>query len=519
MVIHRNQTKHIAKKIFLLRIYLALLFVFLSAIVLLTGINIAVAQSDSQVENLSPTPYRVGEKLTYNVSFGKFKNAAYAETYVVSRGKLGERDAIELRSKIKTNDFIGAAFYFVDESRTTFVSAESGFPLYIRKTSNVSGLPIVKSESYLSAPAVNYDYLTLIYQARNIGGSGNFSLFEDEKNYSVSFLNTGSEKVLTDAGEFETNVSSVASDYLTEKGIKELKVNFSIDADRIPVLIRIRTDKGDFRAELASIQNSDENPSKEPTPEPTPSTTPAPTPKPVSTPAPYVENQPLSDDIPFRLGESLEYKVASSGQTISYVTLQAKARKQFSRLDSLELNASITQTETGNNVFNLNDGIVALVNPDSLAPQFIELKFTGSLSQFNQTAQFDQKAGSVTFNGITSPDIPVGTHSLLSLAYAIRSFNLKPSRDPNNPVNDTRVAVFFDGAATVVTIRPSNAEILAFDGEKILAQMVSITTGNPNFDRYNVKLWLSVDENRLPLKLTAGKYQADLIKRSNSFQR
>jgi hypothetical protein len=40
--------------------------------------------------------FRVGERLTYNFSFEKFKDVAYAELYVVSRGKLEGKDAIEL---------------------------------------------------------------------------------------------------------------------------------------------------------------------------------------------------------------------------------------------------------------------------------------------------------------------------------------------------------------------------------------------------------------------------------------
>src|SRR6185369_14665958 len=90
------------------------------------------AQSLEKTENLSPTPFRIGEKLTYTVSFGRIKNAGFAEVYVVSRGKLDGRDAVELHSKFKTNELVSAAFYLLDETRTTFASADTGLPLYIR---------------------------------------------------------------------------------------------------------------------------------------------------------------------------------------------------------------------------------------------------------------------------------------------------------------------------------------------------------------------------------------------------
>jgi len=177
----------------------------------------------------------------------------------------------------------------------------------------------------------------------------------------------------------------------------------------------------------------------------------------------------------------------------------------------LLLTAAVTETQPGQQILVLNDGITAQVNPDSLAPQQIDLKFTGILSAYNSTAQFDQRAGSATYNNANRVEVPVGTHSLLSLAYAIRSFNLKPSKDPNNPVNDTRVAVFLDKQAYVFTLRPSNAVFINLQGEKISAQLISITTGNPTIDRLNLRLWLGNDEKRLPLRLAAGAYQADLI--------
>ncbi len=88
----------------------------------------------------------------------------------------------------------------------------------------------------------------------------------------------------------------------------------------------------------------------------------------------------------------------------------------------------------------------------------------------------------MNYNNAKGVEVPVGTHSLLSLAYAIRSFNLKPSKDASNPVNDTRVAVFLDTKAYVFTLRPSNADIINLQGEKVSAQLISISTGNPAID-------------------------------------
>jgi len=475
-------------------------------------LNKVSAQNMPVAAPLSTSIFRIGERLTYNISFEKFNNAGYAEIYVVSRGKLAEKDAVELRSKIKTNDFVSAAFYLLDESRTTFASAEKGLPLYIRKTENASVLPKETVNNFLIVPTLNHDFLTLIYQARNAGGTGNFPLQENDKIYNVSLTPMVNEKVKTDAGEFDTNCVAVQSEFLTEKGLTDFKINFSSDEQKIPVLFRFKTAKGDFRVTLASIQGNEGETSETPQPPfPTQTPRPVPTPKPIPTPTPYIENQPLLKELPFQLGETLDYQISDGGQIVGNIRLEAKERKLFSNQDSLLLTATITASAAGNRVFTTGDGIKANVNPDSIAPQQIEIKFTGDLSAFNQTTRFDQMTGVASLNGVNRIEIPVGTHSILSLIYAIRSFNLKPSKDLTNPVNDTRVAVFWDKQPYVFTLRPATADIINLRGEKISAQQISINTGNPQLDSLALRLWLSNDERRLPLRFAIGNFQADLI--------
>ena len=469
------------------------------------------AQNQIKIQTLPPTPFRIGERLTYNISFEKFNNAAYAEIYAVSRGKLGEKDAVELRSKIKTNELV-SAFYLIDETRTTYAASDSGLPLYIRKTSNVGATPKEIISNYLVNSTAYNDLLTVIYQARNASGAGTFSFQEDDKIYNAIFLNGGKvERLKTDAGEFDTSVSTVQSEYLVEKGITNLRINFSQDASRIPVLIRFKTAKGDFRADLASVQTIEPESSAESSPTPIQAPRPQTTPRPVATPTPYVENEPLASELPFKLGETLEYQISTGGQMIGLVTLQVKERKLFSGQDSLLLTAAVTGTEPRQQIFKLNDQIRAQVNPLSLAPQQIELRSGGALAAFNQQVLFDQRTGRAMGSKANQVEIPVGTHSVLSLAYAIRSFNLKPSKDSTNPVNDTRVAVFLDTKAYVLMLRPSNADLINLQGEKISAQLITVTTGNPTIDQYSLRLWLGNDDKRLLLRLLFGNYQADLV--------
>jgi len=459
----------------------------------------------------SPTNFRIGEKLAYTVSYGKFPDAAYAETHVVSRGKIGSKDAIEIRSKVKTLEMVAAAFFMFDESRTVYAAPDSGLPLYVSTLSQDSALPKETIGNYLSSPTTNFDLVTLLYKARESGGVGTFPLFEDDVTQNVTFATTVAEKVKTEAGEFETTVSTVTSEFLTANGITNLKINFSTDEFRVPVLIRLKMGKNEFRAVLSGITLPEvETPT--PTPSPTPVKTATPTPKPTATPNGYEDNRPIATELGFQVGESLNYSLSSGGKSVATVNLAARERKQFSNVDMLVLALTVTAVEPGFTVLRVGDSIVARVNPETLAPYVLEAKLGTAFPGLNPLVGFDQRTGMINFGGAAPADAPIGTHSIVSLIYAMRSFNLKPSKDRTNPVNDTRVAVFWETKAYVFTLRPNEPEDLTINGEKISAQLITVTTLTKQLDPLTPKVWLSTDE-RVPVRFTLGPYQADLIRR------
>ena len=460
----------------------------------------------------SPSFFRVGEKLTYNISFGKIPNAGYAETSVVSRGKISGKDAVELRAKVKTVDIVSAAFFLFDESRMVFAAPDTGLPHYVSMSSNDSVSPKETIRNYIAQPTSNFDILTLLFKAREAGGIGSFPLFEGETMHIVTFQGLIPEKIKTEAGEFETMGATVQSNFLTENGIKDLRINFSTDEFRVPVLVRLKTVKGDFRVSLTAITLPEpETPT--PAPTPTPNGSPKPTVvtvKPTPTPVQYVDNEPLIPELGFQLGELLEFRVTSGGKPVGNLTLNARERKLFEKNDSLLLTATITGVEPGTEILRLGDAASAQVDPETLAPTHFESKTMSPFVGLNQVVMFNQRTGAITFGPKQVIDAPIGTHSVVSLIYAMRSFNLKPSKDASNPVNDTRVAVFWDSKSYVFTLRPSLAEELAINGEKISAQMVTINTNNKELDALNLKVWLRA-EDRVPVKFSAGGFQAELI--------
>jgi len=478
-----------------------------AAAVLCSIAIVAAAQVPSRAATV-----RIGEKLSYSVSFEKFGNAGYLETEVVSQGKLGGKDVVELRGRAKTYELVSAAFSLLDEDRTVFVTPDSLLPVLIRRNLNDGVSPKVVESNYLGAPTSNFDILSLIFKLRDAGGIGTYNMSENGEDLIVTALAGKSERVKTDVGDFDTVISQIQSPYFDARGIRSLAINFSTDEFRVPVLIRFRTAKGDYRAELAGVQVN--VPPSPPIAKPTPVATPVPaaTPKPVATPTPYDANRPLLPELAFVLGETLEYKVTSGGKPTAQLTLQAKERTLFNTADSLLLSAKITGVEQGNQTFALGDGLTVRVDPDTLVPIQYDAKFGLALSTLTQTAKFDAKTGAILFGGTNAVDAPIGTHSILSLLYAMRSFNLKPSKDLTNPVNDTRVAVFWSDRPLIFTLRPGSTDVITMGDEKVPVQLISIITGDMQLDALNLKVWLSADGRRLPLRISAGTFQADLTR-------
>ena len=485
---------------------------------LICGGIVAGAADVSAQTTVSPPPstspiFRLGEKLTYTLSLGKIFNAGYAETYVASRGKLGGRDSVEIRSKMKTLDLVSAAFFVFDENRTVFAAPDTGLPLYITTDMHEGALPKVTVRNYLSRPTSSYDLLTLIYKAREAGGVGTFPLFEGQRLYTATFQPAGSITARTEIGNFDTNIFLVQSDFLTARGITSLYIHFSTDEARIPVVIRFTTSKGEVKAVISAIVPPEvDTQTSAPLPTPVPTPVPAATPKPTAVPEAYVENRPLAPELGFQIGESLDYRITTGGKPVASVTLNAHERKLFQNIDSLLLKATVTDVEPGTKDFSPGDMALVEVDPETLTPTLVGSKFVSVFPGLNQTVTFDKRTGSISFGGAQPIDAPIGTHSFLSLIYAMRSFNLKPSKDPNSPVNDTRVAVFWDSKNYVFTLRPSNPEVITINGEKVSAQMITVNTGNPDLDALGIKVWLSTDR-RLPLRFSFGSYQAELVSR------
>src|SRR6185295_18476502 len=158
-----------------LKLAIASLLLVLRAFVLPV---IAQQQTDPGFQPFSPAPYRVGERLTYNVSFSNFINAAHVELLVATRGTFSGRESVQLKGHVETNGIVNAALFAINNDYTVYLDPTTGMPYRgertirelgrIRESSvefNQTAGTAVSSSKSTAIPGV-YDFLSVVYRIR-----------------------------------------------------------------------------------------------------------------------------------------------------------------------------------------------------------------------------------------------------------------------------------------------------------------------------------------------------------------
>src|SRR6185312_12749306 len=171
----------------------------------------------------SPAPYRVGERLTYNVSFSNFVSAAHIELLIAARGNFFGRDAIQLKGHIETTGMDNGALFAVNNDYISYVDPVTGMPFrgqqILRAASRTSdtsadfnqpaGVAAFPSKRTGEFPGT-YDFISVIYRVRALpltpGSSYYMTVRDGSVVYDVKLDVTGNEAIKTNVGSFNTIV-------------------------------------------------------------------------------------------------------------------------------------------------------------------------------------------------------------------------------------------------------------------------------------------------------------------------
>ena len=484
---------------------------------------------DVASQAFSATPYSAGESLTYNVSFSSFLSAAYVELFVAGRAIFFGRDAIQLKGHVETRGVVYAALYALNNDYTTYVDATTGLPFrteqVVREGARSSsatndlnqpaGSNTVPDRTFVGDPAGAYDLLSAVYRLRSLplaeGSTYSFSVRGEAVNYQGELIVKGHETIKTNVGSFNaiatqlrvTN-SSAVNDY-------RIQIFFTDDERHVPVLVTAKLSAGQLRAELASSRVLPLNPLKQPPGVPT--ATPSPSPKPIASPVPGTPPNPdkALSGMPFKVGEQLNYRVylASVQTPVGLVSYQVRSRSRYFDHDGLMLTIGAQTTDAAQRLFVVNDQLTSYVDPATLLPYRSELKLSEGRRRSNEIWTINQDYGTATRQAGGKVDIPIGTHDYLSIFYAVRSMNLAPSKQ-------NAVSILVNGRPRTMMITAVRRETIQLDSQKIPAIQLNLTTPeDPQPDKLQLRAWISDDDRRLPLRLTAvtelGALHADLV--------
>ena len=478
----------------------------------------------------SSAPYRAGEKLTYNVSFSNFTTAAHVELFNAGRGRFFDREGFELRARVQTVGVVRAALYAIDNEYTSYVEPQTGLPFRTRFQRLDGGATAqTPTGPGYSAPAVEatpatYDFLSALYRLRALplaaGAVYPVRAQGDGTQYEAELRVVGRETVKTPAGTFNAVVTQLRVRNNSAVNDYRSRIYFTDDERHVPVLLTAKLKTGEIRAELASSElinatatlpsgNVAENARP-------PDTTP--------TPARVVARPPAggdgaaaaggaeadtSSDLPFKVGEQLNFNffLGTSPQPVGIATYHVRARNRYSGRDGLWLSATMATTNALEQVFPVADKIETYVDAKTLLPFRSQLQIREGTHRLQGVVALDQERGSAIVTDGSTIEIPVGTYDLVSVIYALRSFDLTPPKR-------NAVALLINKRPRTLFITSLKRETIEIGGKRIPTFQLALATDDAQGDRFQLRLWVGTDRRRLPLRLTAttplGPVRADL---------
>ena len=494
---------------------------FVIALVLGAFVLPSSAQSASDVvsQPSSPGPYRVGERLTFNVSFSNFISAAHVELLVAARGTFLGREGIQLKGHVETTGVVNAALFAINNDYITYIDPATGLPFHVQQIVRAAARTSETSAEFnQSAGALpsketgessgTYDLLSAIYRIRALplsdDSSYNLSVRSESETYQVEVKVKGRQIIRTNAGSFDTIVTHVGIRNSSGGNDYGIRVFFTNDQRHVPVLITAKLSAGEIRAELAASEFIS-TPTR-PTPSPLPGQSPTPMPGPST---PVAVNDPALERVPFKVGEQLNYQVylPSIATPVARATFQVRARSKYFNQDGLWFTVSAQTTNALQSLFVANEAISSYVDPETLLPFQTELNLSEGRTRVNTKLVIKQDYGRATTEKGERIDIPIGTHDYLSYFYVLRTFSLTVNKV-------TAISILVNNKPKTLFFTPLKRETVQLGSQTIPAIQVSLTTDDAQPDKFQFRGWISDDRRRLPLRLTAltklGAIRADL---------
>jgi hypothetical protein len=212
-----------------------------------------------------------------------------------------------------------------------------------------------------------------------------------------------------------------------------------------------------------------------------------------------------------KVGEKLNYTIKWNGLTAAKMSLETdKITKDKKDLYRFEL--KLATVGLARDLFQMNNSYTAFVDTLTELPQLVERNLSQGAKTEQSALIYDQEKHTVKIANEKPISILPNTHDLSSILWAIRSASLKP--------NGEKIAIFnsSDKKTIFSQIETGKQEEISLAKGNFFARelIIKLEDQEKHFsDKYSIRVWVSDDEQRVPLLITAqpsfGKVKIELL--------
>jgi hypothetical protein len=489
-------------------------------------------------------PFEIGERMVYGVSLVGFPTAGRIEMEVVDRGSFFGVESYQIRTKVESLGQVRSLFGDIDSQLFSYAALKTALPHRFIQTSQNGLSPSEETvtidqakrkatfsdESSIALTGETYDIPSLVYALRMRPLAEKerrrYTLLYARELIEVEAEGRRNERVQTQAGSF--NALYVKVTPKKKYNDIEVRVWFSNDARRLPVLTVATLPVGEVRAELASVGVTPRpiSPIAQVTPIPEKSGQ-----KPVITiigsgksgaqgsgsvqpirgpggPTPSGPSDkaksgsegldlgkgPEDRTYPFVVGERINYDISwGNVATVGKASFEVRQIASIAQKRVFEFYGEAVSSGAVRNLITVNDQISSFALVDSLMPVRTDIRLREGKRVKQVTANYDWANGKADLSSGSSADIRPGTLDLLSLFYAIRASELVTGQSYSFSFLDA------NHRPQGVIVRPVKQETINSGlGARDAIQLDIIS---PNAKLLVAQVWLSNDSRRIPLYL------------------
>jgi len=441
------------------------------------------------------SPFTLGERLTFNVSWSNFVTAARVEMEIAEQGAFFDQPGYQLRARAETTGHVRSLFVELDHQYISYVAAGSLLPYRLinstRQGPRQSEETIILDQTQHAAryadgtavqlPGGTYDLPSLVYalRARDLTAGANytFTVLYDKELIEVEAQVKPRERVITQAGSYDA-VRVDLNARLKKGGRYRARAFFSDDAQRLPVLITAQPAFGEIRAELSSAVVVPRVKS----------------PLAGGLDAPRMVGEVPSEverGLPFGVGERLNYDVSWLNlASVGRASFEVRQQGRLGAQRVFELVGEVTTKGAARALVNVDDQVISYAEVTTLAPVRTETRLVEGRRQKQTAADYNWPGKSVRLSDGTHVAVAPKTLDLVSLFYAARAANLQ--------LGATHTFPFLDA-----NYRPRTLVVKVMKQETIGGPLGSLDTiqldvFSQDQQQLVAQVWVTNDARRLP---------------------